>query len=105
MRTFEIKGFWGFVLFAVTSLIVISLLVLLPVSFFWVSWNAIVGEVFHGPMISFWQAILLTAIFAVAFKIVFQPQISFQIKRVKSPDDLDAQLRKLKEKDADAPND
>jgi hypothetical protein len=100
MRTFEIKGFWGFILFGLMSLVALILALTLPISFVWVAWNAFVGELFHGPMIAFWQAAILTAILAIAFKIVFQPQISFQIKRVKSPDDLDKHLRKLKEQDS-----
>lgn len=99
MKTFEIKGFWGFVFFAVISLLILTAVVTVPISFVWVSWNAIVGEVFKGPMIAFWQAAILTAILAISFHIVFQPQVSFQVKRVKTPDDLEKHIRKLKEQD------
>lgn len=88
MKTFEIKGFWGFVVFGLMSLLMLSVAVTLPVSFVWVAWNAFVGEIFHGPMLTFWEAALLTAIIAVSLKIIFQPQISFQIKRIKGPDDV-----------------
>jgi hypothetical protein len=94
MKVFEIKGFKGFVLFLLTSVVMLSLMIFLPVSFCWVTWNAVVGEIFHGPMISFWQAILLTAIVGLALYIVFQPEISFQFKRVESSDELDK--KKLK---------
>lgn len=100
MRTFEIKGFWGFILFAVMGVAALAVVLGLPISFIWIAWNAIVGDVFHGPLIAFWQAIILTAIFAVAFRIIFQPQISFQFKRVKSPDELDKHLHPLKEQDS-----
>lgn len=95
MRTFEIKGFWGFVLFTIVSLFLISIAVAIPVSVTWVTWNALVGEVMKGPMIEFWQAAILTAAFGVLFKIVFQPKICLNIKRVKSAEDLEKQLRKL----------
>lgn len=100
MKTIEIKGFWGFVGFAVMSLLFFVAIMGIPVSVTWVIWNALVGEVFHGPMIAFWQAAILTTIFAVAFKIIFQPQISFQVKRVKNPEDLDKHLHRLKEQDS-----
>ncbi len=88
MKTFEVKGFWGFLLFSIVSILLVSAVVTLPISFTWVAWNAIVGEAFNGPLIEFWQAIILTAAIGVAFKIIFQPQISIQVKRVKSPDEL-----------------
>lgn len=100
MKTFEIKGFWGFIIFTVVSLVVLSLAVTIPISISWVTWNAIIGEVLHGPMIEFWQAAILTAAIAVACQIVFQPQISVNVKRVKSPDELDKHLRNFKEQDS-----
>ncbi len=92
MKTFEIKGFWGFVLFAIVAIVAVSLAVAVPITMTWVSWNALVFELFQGPEIAFWQAALLTTIIAVSLKIIFQPQISFQVKRVKSPEDLNKNL-------------
>lgn len=97
MKTYEIKGFWGFLFFTLVSGALLLLVIAIPVSFTWVAWNAIVGEVFHGPMIEFWQAIILTAAIAVAFQILLKPRLFIQVKRVKSPDELQKQLRKLKE--------
>lgn len=100
MKTFEIKGFWGFVFFTIVGITLLLLIISIPVTFVWVGWNAIVGEVFHGPMIEFWQAAILTAAIAVTCKIIFQPQISVQFKRVKSQEEIEKQLRKLKEQDS-----
>ena len=87
MKTIEVKGFWGFLFFSLAGLLALAVVVSVPISVVWVSWNAFVGEVFQGPMISFWQASILTAIIAVTCQIVFQPQISFQVKRIKTPDE------------------
>ncbi len=100
MRTFEIKGFWGFITFTIFGLLALTVAISLPVSVIWVIWNAIIGEIFHGPMIAFWQAGLLTAIFAIILKIMFQPQISFQVKRVKTSEELDKNIYKLKKPDS-----
>src|SRR5689334_22074198 len=92
MKMVEIKGFWGFISFACMGLLMLGVAVVLPVSFIWVAWNAFVGEMFHGPMIAFWQAMILTASIAVSLIIIFQRQVSFQIKRVKSPEELEKYL-------------
>ncbi len=100
MRTYEIKGFWGFILFTLVSLSLLTVIIVVPVGATWITWNAIVGDVCHGPIIAFWQAALLTASMAIAFKIIFQPQISFQIKKVKSVDPTDKKLQKFKGQDS-----
>lgn len=100
MKTFEIKGFWGFLFFTVVSLVLLAVAIALPISFVWVCWNAVVGEICSGPMIEFWQAAILTAAIGVALYILFQPQISFQVKRVKSPEDLEKHLHNLKKPDS-----
>ena len=90
MRTVEIKGFRGLLAFVAIALLVGSMAVAIPVSVVWVTWNAMIGELLHGPMLAFWQAIVLTAILAITYKLLFQPQISLQVKRVKNaPTKLD----------------
>ncbi len=50
MRPWWLYKIGKFVLFAAIALTVLSTVVM-------VLWNALVPELFHGPMISFWQAV------------------------------------------------
>src|SRR5689334_20116171 len=100
MKTFEIKGFWGFLFFAFMSIVILFITATLPVAFTWVAWNAFVGELFHGPLIDLWQAVILAAILGISLMLLFQPKVSFQIKRVQSPEELEKHLQHLREKDS-----
>lgn len=94
MKSFEVKGFWSLVVLVVLALIALAVAITFPVSFVWVLWNALVGEMFHSPMISFWQAGILTLALAVAFKIVFQPEIGFEVKAFRSKEEAEKALSK-----------
>ncbi len=99
MKTFEVKGFWGFTGFIFMASMAVLVGASVPISVTWITWNALVSDIFSGPTIAFWQAALLTAAFAVAFKIVFQPEIAIHIKRVKSAEELENVLHTLHKPD------
>jgi len=103
MKAIEIRGFFGLLLFIAMAIVTVILAITIPSTVTWVTWNAIIGELFRGPMIHFWQAIILTAILGIAVKLIFQPQINFQFKRVSSPEELE-ELRKRYDKDSNKPN-
>jgi hypothetical protein len=85
----EIKGFWGMVVFLGMGLLALALVVTLPVGVIWITWNALVSEVAGGPMIAFWQAAILTVALGVALRIVFQPTLAIQVKRVQNSQEQD----------------
>jgi len=85
MKTIEVKGFWGILAFVIAMLVTVALLLLVPSLVVWVSWNALVGEMMHGPMFSFIQAVLFTAILFVLNQIVFRPQWNLELRKTDSP--------------------
>jgi hypothetical protein len=103
MKAVEIRGFFGMVLFIAMALGTLILAITIPSTVTWVTWNAIIGELFRGPMIHFWQAIILTTIIGIVVKLIFQPQINFQFKRVTSAEELE-ELRKRYDKDSHKPD-
>ena len=90
MQVYEIKGFTGLLSFILAVLALVVLLVIVPAFVMQVFWNAIVFEGLGGPAMSLLQGGLLWAECLILFKLVANPQISFQFKKVNdTPPDAD----------------
>lgn len=87
MQVFQIKGLSGLIVFILAVLGLLALLMLLPSAFLMVFWNAVVFEGFEGPQIGLFQGMLLWVATLILIKLVMNPQISFQFKKVSDPDD------------------
>ncbi len=92
MQLFQIKGFRGLAMFLLSMAALLCVFVLLPASFMMVLWNAVVLEGFHGPSIGMVQGALLWAATLIVLKLVLNPQISFEFKKVSNPKDIDKHL-------------
>ncbi len=89
MQIYQIKGFKGLLAFILAVVGVAILSVLLPSFIAQVFWNAIVFEGLGGPEIGLLQGALLWSASLILFKLVANPQISFQFKKMKDPNDRD----------------
>lgn len=89
MQIYQIKGFKGALTFALAAIGVAILSVLLPSFLAQVFWNAIVFEGFNGPEIGLIQGALLWCISLILFKLIANPQVSFQFKKMNDPNDTD----------------
>jgi len=79
MHVFHIRGFSSILVLLLAVLAIVALLIALPASFLMVLWNAVIYEGFKGPEISFYQGALLWGAMAALIKLVFKPEIKFQI--------------------------
>lgn len=79
MHVFQIRGFSSILVLLLAVLALVALLVALPAGFLMVLWNALVYEGLKGPEINFYQGALLWGAFAALIKLVFKPEIKFQI--------------------------
>lgn len=93
MQVFEVKGFTGFVKLVAAIVGVLFVFIALPSLFLMVAWNAIVFEGFQGPLIDWYQGVLLWLIMAVAFKVIFNPEIHLEFKKIDDPKNLDKDLK------------
>jgi len=82
MHVFQIRGFSGLMWLVLALVAAVALAVLLPASFMWVLWNAVVFEGFKGPEIGFGQGILLWGFMLVALKLILNPEIKLQFQRM-----------------------
>ncbi len=87
MQVFQIKGLSGLIVFILAMLGLLALFIALPSAFLMVFWNAVVFEGFEGPQIGLFQGMLLWAAVLISLKLVMNPQISFQFKKVSDPND------------------
>ena len=87
MQVFQIKGLTGLIVFILAVLGLLALFIALPSAFLMVFWNAVVFEGFEGPQIGLLQGMLLWAAALISLKLVMNPQVSFQFKKVSDPND------------------
>ncbi len=92
MQIYQVKGFKGALAFGLAVVGVAILSVLLPSFLAQVFWNAIVFEGFSGPEIGLLQGALLWAAVLILFKLIANPQISFQFKKMNDHNDSDHHL-------------
>jgi len=93
MQVYEVKGIAGLAKLGLAIAGLVGILFVLPSLFMMVLWNAVVFEGLNGPLIGFFQSVLLWLMFCVAFKLVFQPEIHLEFKKVTDPKDLDKNLK------------
>jgi hypothetical protein len=92
MQVFQIKGLSGLLMFILAVAGLLALFLLLPGAFMMVFWNAVVFEGFYGPEIGLIQGLLLWGVALLFIKLVMNPQISFQFRKVSDPKDIDKHL-------------
>lgn len=85
MKVFEIKGIAGLLVFLGSVLLTLALVLIIPAAFMMVLWNAMVFELLGGPEIGLLQGMLLWVATAIVFKLVFNPQIEFEFKKMDHP--------------------
>ena len=85
MKVYEIKGLSGLLAFLGSVLLTLALVLLLPSAFMMVLWNAMIFELFSGPEIGLAQGLLLWLASAIVFKLIFNPQIEFEFKKMDRP--------------------
>jgi len=86
MHVFHIRGFSSWMMLLGGVVLALALLLALPASFMMVLWNATIFESFKvGPQIDIFQGLMLWGIVAILMKLLLQPEIKFEIQRVKMP--------------------
>ncbi len=88
MKIYEIKGLSGLFTFLVGLIATLAIVVALPSAFLMVLWNAVAFEGFGGPEIALHQGLLLWLMALLTFKIIFKPEIVFELKSMDDGDDL-----------------
>lgn len=86
MKIIELKGFKGLLAFVLLMALSFVIMMGLPSLVVWITWNALVGECLHGPMFSFLQAFLLTAILFVLGQIILQPKWQLELRKTDPSD-------------------
>jgi hypothetical protein len=82
MRIVHIRGLSGLVVMVAFGLLAVLAALLLPAAFVLVLWNAFVFEGMGGPEIALGQAVLLWSAVLALLNLIFQPQFSFEFKRI-----------------------
>lgn len=82
MHVFHIRGFSSILILLLGILAMLGVLLALPATFCMVLWNALIFEGLKGPEIDLYQGFLLWGVAVVLIKLIFKPQIQFQIQSV-----------------------
>ena len=98
MHVFQIKGFQGLLMFMLALAAAALILFVIPTGFMMVLWNAVVFEGLRGPEIGFTQGLLLWLMVMITIKLVFKPEIEFQMTNVSDPSELEKKFPDLKKK-------
>ena len=95
MSAFEVKNFRDLLMLLGLVLFVLAVAIGLPTAFTWITWNALVGDLFQGPYIAFVEAIPLALFGYVVLLLISRPEIKFEVHQTKSPEDKETLLRRF----------
>ena len=80
-KIFQVHGLSGLLVFGFIMAGVFCGFVLFPVWVLMTGWNELVGNVFNGPVINYYQASLLWVFIALCFYLVLRNSISIKIHK------------------------
>ena len=98
MNAFEIKNWQQLVVLVFMTVLLLLTLIGLPNLMTWISWNALVGDLFNGPYISFVQALPLTLSFFGFLYLSVRPQIQLEIHKANSSEEAEVLRRQFEAK-------
>lgn len=101
MNAFEVKNWQELLLLIVMTLVTLAVLIGLPNALTWVTWNAILGDVFKGPYIDFIQALPLTLAFFIVCGLILKPELKLEIHQSKSPEEMEKAKKRFEAKHKD----
>ncbi|EKE02514.1 MAG: hypothetical protein ACD_20C00375G0003 [uncultured bacterium] len=88
-KVIQIHGLSGLLILGVVVTGLFCGFVIFPVWVIMNAWNAIVGDILHGPVINYFQAVLLWSAVALMFYIGLKNSISIKIQKEDYPDPKD----------------